>query len=421
MIPQKMICLMLPVIVALPLRLAAQPMDDNLRLQQVLMLSRHNLRAPLADNGSVLEQSTRKLWPQWEVPGGHLTVKGGVLEVYMGHYTREWLVQQGLAKKSACPAPGDVFVYANSLQRTVATAQFFITGAFPGCDITVTHQRQMGSMDPTFNPVVVDDSETFNRAALTAMRMAAEKLQLRAAYQRLETIIDYKNAVACEGKKECSLSGDVQNRFSADIGKEPGVSGPLKVGNSLVDAFTLQYYQGFPAEQIAWGQIKTPEQWRELSAIKNGYQDALFTSPLVAREVAAPLLAYIRKSMIDQHKINAPKVTLMVGHDSNVASLLSTLDVKAYDLPEQNERTPIGGMIVFERWHDAKNNKDLMKVEYVYQSTGQLRDAEPLSMENPPKRVTLQMNACSADANGYCAWDMFVQVLKRAQKETTRP
>ncbi|WP_205627234.1 bifunctional glucose-1-phosphatase/inositol phosphatase [Herbaspirillum rhizosphaerae] len=421
MIPSKMICLMLPAILALPSGLSAQPSDGNLQLQQVLMLSRHNLRAPLSDNGSVLDQSTRKRWPQWEVQGGYLTAKGGVLAVYMGHYTREWLVQQGLAKKSECPTPDDVFVYANSLQRTVATAQFFVAGAFPGCDIAVTHQPRMGTMDPTFNPVVVNDSATFNQAALAAMQKVEADLHLKPAYQRLEKIISYKDSAACEGKKDCSLSGGMQNKFSADIGKEPSVSGPLKVGNSMMDAFTLQYYQGFPAEQIAWGEIKTPEQWRELSAIKNGYQDALFASPLVAREVAAPLLAYIRKSMTEQNRGSAPKVTLMVGHDSNVASLLSTLDFKAYDLPEQNEKTPIGGMIVFERWRDANNNKDLMKVEYVYQSTSQLRDAQPLSMANPPKRVTLQMNACPTDAKGYCAWDTFVQVLNGAQKGAAGP
>ena len=44
--------------------------------------------------GSVLEQSTAKAWPQWDVPGGQLTTKGGVLEVYMGHYMREWLAQR---------------------------------------------------------------------------------------------------------------------------------------------------------------------------------------------------------------------------------------------------------------------------------------------------------------------------------------
>ena len=398
--------------------ISAYAADDDYQLEQVLMMSRHNLRAPLADNGSVLAQSSKKAWPKWDVPGGQLTTKGGVLEVYMGRYTREWLAQQGVLKGDVCPTTDDVYAYANSLQRTVATAQFFITGAFPGCDIPVSHQDEMGTMDPVFNPVITDGSEAFNKQALTAMNAAGEKLALKPAFQRLEKIIDYKSAPACEGKKQCDLSSDNQNKFSAENGKEPNVSGPLKVGNSLVDAFTLQYYEGMPLDQVAWGQIKTPEQWKELSAIKNGYQDALFTSPEVARDVAVPLVDYIRSMLVDEDKARAPKVTLMVGHDSNIASLLTALDFKPYTLPEQNERTPIGGMIQFQRWHDKKNDRELVKVEYVYQSTSQLRDATPLSLDTPPKRVTLQMNGCQTDANGFCPWDQFTQVLNKAIQGT---
>lgn len=407
----------LSVLAALPVGTVALAADSDMQLQQVLMLSRHNLRAPLADNGSVLEQSTKKSWPQWDVPGGQLTTKGGVLEVYMGNYTRQWLAQQGLVKNGSCPDSNNVFVYTNSLQRTVATAQFFVNGAFPGCDVAVTHQDEMGTMDPIFNPVITDGSEAFNKKALAAMAAANEKLSLKPAFQRLEKIVDYKASPACNNKKQCDLSSG-QNTFSAENGKEPNVSGPLKVGNSLMDAFTLQYYEGFPLDQVAWGQIKTPEQWKELSAIKNGYQDALFTSPDVSREVAAPLVDYIRSQLVDQDKANAPKVTLMVGHDSNIASLLSALQVKPYDLPDTYEKTPIGGQVVFERWHDAKNDKDLLKVDYVYQSADQLRNADVLSLKNPPKRVTLQLAGCETDANGYCSWDQFSQVLNSALQGT---
>ena len=62
----------------------AQTAPEGYQLQQVLIMSRHNLRAPLANNGSVLEQSTPEKWPEWDVPGGQLTTKGGVLEGYMG-------------------------------------------------------------------------------------------------------------------------------------------------------------------------------------------------------------------------------------------------------------------------------------------------------------------------------------------------
>ena len=78
-------------IVLLASNAQAQTVPEGYQLQQVLMMSRHNLRAPLANNGSVLEQSTPNKWPEWDVPGGQLTTKGGVLEVYMGHYMREWL------------------------------------------------------------------------------------------------------------------------------------------------------------------------------------------------------------------------------------------------------------------------------------------------------------------------------------------
>ena len=392
----------------------AQTVPEGYHLQQVLIVSRHNLRAPLANNGSVLEQSTPKSWPEWDVPGGQLTTKGGVLEVYMGHYMREWLAQQGMVTTGECPPEQSVYAYANSLQRTVATAQYFITGAFPGCDVPVHHQQAMGTMDPTFNPVITDDSEAFNQAAVKAMADERAKMHLDDSYRLLEEIADYKASPACKEKGVCSLSG-AKDSFSAPYQKEPGVSGPLKVGNSLVDAFTLQYYEGFPLDEVAWGGIKTDQQWRVLSQLKNGYQDSLFTSPAVARNVAAPLVRYIDKTLVAEQG-KAAKITLLVGHDSNIASLLMALDFKPYQLHDQYERTPIGGKIIFQRWHDGKGNRDLMKIEYLYQSSKQLRDATPLTLQAPPQRVTLELKGCPVDGEGFCPVDKFNAVLNDAAR-----
>ncbi|HAX1720403.1 TPA: bifunctional glucose-1-phosphatase/inositol phosphatase [Escherichia coli] len=401
-------------IVLLASNAQAQTVPEGYQLQQVLMMSRHNLRAPLANNGSVLEQSTPNKWPEWDVPGGQLTTKGGVLEVYMGHYMREWLAEQGMVKSGECPPPYAVYAYANSLQRTVATAQFFITGAFPGCDIPVHHQEKMGTMDPTFNPVITDDSAAFSEQAVAAMEKELSKLQLTDSYQLLEKIVNYKDSPACKEKQQCSLV-DGKNTFSAKYQQEPGVSGPLKVGNSLVDAFTLQYYEGFPMDQVAWGEIKSDQQWKVLSKLKNGYQDSLFTSPEVARNVAKPLVSYIDKALVTD-RTSAPKITVLVGHDSNIASLLTALDFKPYQLHDQNERTPIGGKIVFQRWHDSKANRDLMKIEYVYQSAEQLRNADALTLQAPAQRVTLELSGCPIDADGFCPMDKFDSVLNEAVK-----
>ncbi|KDW50309.1 glucose-1-phosphatase [Escherichia coli 2-210-07_S1_C3] len=406
-------------IVLLASNAQAQTVPEGYQLQQVLMMSRHNLRAPLANNGSVLEQSTPNKWPEWDVPGGQLTTKGGVLEVYMGHYMREWLAEQGMVKSGECPPPYTVYAYANSLQRTVATAQFFITGAFPGCDIPVHHQEKMGTMDPTFNPVITDDSAAFSEQAVAAMEKELSKLQLTDSYQLLEKIVNYKDSPACKEKQQCSLV-DGKNTFSAKYQQEPGVSGPLKVGNSLVDAFTLQYYEGFPMDQVAWGEIKSDQQWKVLSKLKNGYQDSLFTSPEVARNVAKPLVSYIDKALVTD-RASAPKITVLVGHDSNIASLLTALDFKPYQLHDQNERTPIGGKIVFQRWHDSKANRDLMKIEYVYQSAEQLRNADALTLQAPAQRVTLELSGCPIDADGFCPMDKFDSVLNKAEKKQKPP
>ena len=410
---KKIIALALSSVCCIPALASAQTAPEGYQLQQVLLMSRHNLRAPLANNGSVLEQSTAQQWPEWDVPGGQLTTKGGVLEVYMGHYFREWLADQGLVKNGECPTAHRVYAYANSLQRTVATAQFFITGAFPGCDIPVHHQEKMGTMDPTFNPVITNTSPEFQQAAIKAMETQREHSQLDESYRLLEAVTGYEDSPACKEKQVCDLTA-AKDTFSAKPTEEPGVSGPLKVGNSLVDAFTLQYYEGFPMDEVAWGQIKTDKQWSVLSKLKNTYQDTLFTSPEVARNVSAPLVKYIQKSLVAEKQ--GPTITVLVGHDSNIASLLTALDFRPYQLPHQYERTPIGGKIMFQRWHDTKANRDLMKVEYVYQSSQQLRDATPLNLESPPQRVTLQLNGCPTDSDGFCPWDKFTGVLEEAVK-----
>lgn len=135
----------------------------------------------------------------------------------------------------------------------------------------------------------------------------------------------------------------------------------------------------------------------------------------MARNVAKPLVSYIDKAL-DTDRTSAPKITVLVGHDSNIASLLTALDFKPYQLHDQNERTPIGGKIVFQRWHDSKANRDLMKIEYVYQSAEQLRNADALTLQAPAQRVTLELSGCPIDANGFCPMDKFDSVLNEAVK-----
>ena len=107
------------------------------------------------------------------------------------------------------------------------------------------------------------------------------------------------------------------------------------------------------------------------------------------------------------------KVTVLVGHDSNIVAMLKALNFKDYKLKDQVESTPIGGKVFFEVWKDKKTGEKKVKVEYVYQSMDQIRNTEKLTKANPPKHAVLEMKNCKVDKDGYCPYSKFMNELKK--------
>ncbi|EKT4075371.1 bifunctional glucose-1-phosphatase/inositol phosphatase [Stenotrophomonas maltophilia] len=369
---------------------APAPMDGD-QLKQVVLLSRHNLRAPVVASGA-LANATPEAWPRWEVAPGELTTKGGVLEVYMGRYIAQWLRQAQLLPVSGCPQEDDFHAYANSLQRTQATAQFFVAGAFPGCHVSVEQRMPLGLMDPLFDPVIHNGDTTFRTRALESMQRALAAADLAPALSVVEEITRYPQSAACKGHSDCHLAL-ADTTFSTEPGKEPRASGSLALASGLVDALLMEHYQGSDIPREGWGRLTTEAQWQALAQIRNRYQDILFGTPEVARDVAAPLLTRVNALFDDPA---SPKVTLLVGHDSNIGSVLAALGISDYSLPGQYEKTPIGGLLQFERWRDRHSGVERIRLAYVYPTTAQLRDALPLANAQPPGRVVLRVPGCAA-------------------------
>ena len=99
---------------------------DGFDLQQVVILSRHNIRSPLSGKGSVLDTLTPYTWFNWSSSPSSLSLRGGTLEE-MGQYFRKWLEKEELFPEDYRPEADEVRIYANSKQRTIATANFFKT------------------------------------------------------------------------------------------------------------------------------------------------------------------------------------------------------------------------------------------------------------------------------------------------------
>ncbi|WP_295557605.1 bifunctional glucose-1-phosphatase/inositol phosphatase [uncultured Stenotrophomonas sp.] len=405
-LPLRFLLLALALGMSTATAMAAPAADEQ--LEQVILLSRHNLRAPVVASGA-LANATPETWPHWEVAPGELTTKGGVLEVYTGRYMGQWLRQAQLLPATGCPRPGDFHAHANSLQRTQATAQFFVAGAFPGCHVAIEQRMPLGTMDPLFNPVIHNEDTAFRERALSAMRQALAASDLTPALTVVEQITRYPQSAACTGRSECHLAL-AETTFSAEPGKEPRASGSLALASGLVDALLMEHYQGSGIPREGWGRLNNEAQWQALAQIRNRYQDILFGTPEVARDVAAPLLEQVSELLEDPA---SPKVTLLVGHDSNIGSVLAALGVADYTLPGQYEKTPIGGLLQFERWRERRSGVERFRLSYVYPTTAQLRDAQPLTKAQPPGRVALSLPGC--DGQG-CSSAQFQQLLRRARR-----
>ncbi|CAB3257437.1 unnamed protein product [Arctia plantaginis] len=374
---------------------------QNLKIEQVLILSRHNVRTPLSQN---LHEFTPKPWPNWKEKSGYLTAKGALLEGFMGEFFSSWLIQEGvLAKK--CPDEKSFYVYANIAQRTMASADAFISKAFPLCNITI-HHTTAAQKDPIFNPVIHNASKTFKIEAVEQMQTLLNSFHFQTSEECLENILDYKASNYCLTKQKCDLVND-KNKIFVNVGFKPNVEGPLKVSKSVIDSFIMENYEGLPIDEVAWGRLKTNDDWNLIMELSKGYHNVIFNTSIVAEDLARPLLTFIKDLLINRQY----KVTLLMGHDANIYTVLKSLRVKPYVLNDQYEKAPAGGKIVFQKWMDKISSERYLRIDYVYQTTKQMREGKSLSMINPPDFTLLELEGCEIDANGFCPWNDFVNIL----------
>ena len=380
----------------------SEAFKNQYKLKEVVILSRHNIRSSLSVNGSVLQKMTPHQWIKWSAAPSELTLRGGALETIMGQFFRKWTVNEGLFTENAVPTVDEVNFYANSMQRTIATAQYFSSGFMPVANLHINHRFTPSKMDPVFFPALTKNSEAFKAQALQEIAAMGGKKGivginegLKDSYQLIEKVLDLKRSPACQSGEVCAFD-DYNTQLKLEKGDEPNMKGSLKLANSASDAFILQYYEEADPVQAAFGQKLSNADWEKIAKVKDVYGDVLFTAPIVAVNVAHPLLVYMKDELNAKNR----KFTFLCGHDSNIASVNAALEVEEYSLPQSIEKkTPIGSKLVFEKWVD-KAGKEFVAVNIVYQTTEQLRNVSLLNLENPPVVFSLNLKGLQANADG---------------------
>lgn len=366
-------------------------------LKEVVVMSRHNIRSPLSSGGAAYMRVTPHEWFAWTSPSSQLSLRGGVLETEMGQFFRKWLVGEGLLPDNYRPEGDEVLFYANSRQRTFATAKYFSAGFLPFANVEITHKYDEDKMDPMFTTQFTKMNDAYRQQILAEMESMhggpqAWMASMQPTLTLMEEVIDMAQSPA-------ALNGDTvhfrydDTQFKLEKGDEPKMTGGYKLANSVADALVLQCYES--ESMTAFGHELTIDQWREICAVKEVYDGLLFTSHSAAVNLAYPLVSRIREELHNEGR----KFMFFCGHDSNLASIGAAL---RFVYPETEQafelHTPIGSKLVFEKWSDG--TEDYVAINLVYQSVSQLQGLKLLSTDVPPMVLPVTIDGLAANSDG---------------------
>ena len=366
------------------------------QLKEVVVMSRHNIRSPLTSGGAAHTRVTPHQWFAWTSPSSQLSLRGGVLETEMGQFFRKWLVGEGLLPDNYRPEGSEVLFYANSRQRTFATAKYFSAGFLPFANVEIQHKYFEDKMDPVFTPKFTKMNAKYRQQILDEMQTIhggpqAWMQSVQPTLTMMEDILDMAHSPAAKNDTTHFRYDDTQ--FVLEKGDEPKMKGGYKLANSVADALVLQCYES--ESMTAFGHQLTEKQWRDICAVKEVYDALLFTTHSAAVNLAYPLVSRIREEL---HHIGR-KFTFLCGHDSNLASIGAALKLRYPETEQALElHTPIGSKLVFEKWSDG--TEEYVAINLVYQRVGQLQNRTLLSTDEPPMVKPVTIDGLTPNSDG---------------------
>jgi len=410
----------------------APPQTPPAELKFVLILSRHGIRPPLQPT-STLNQFSTNPWPEWEVPLGELTPHGAIAMQQMGQYLRLRYVEDGLLAPGGCPAPGELYLYADTDHRNIDSTRATFAGFAPNCghlNIDMMAPPPSDLRDPLFNAVP---------GTFAPPPAAASEAALRAALHATPEI-----ALTARGNPELNelakiLAPDPVHQPAKPILKQPlsfspatwGVAahGPLPTASNLIEDLELEFVDAKPLSQVGWGRVGATDEAAEATLQRllplhiKAFGLGLRT-PLYARAQGSSLLAHLlatlrQASITDASSTNPRPLALgpwpspvkpigptgshfvyLSAHDSNLFALAGMLNLH-WRADTRTDDTPPDSQLAFELWQrpgtTGASEKDFdIRIVYRAQTLKQLRTAETLSLENPPAEVELTPTGCVA-------------------------
>ncbi|MGP8253871.1 MAG: histidine-type phosphatase [Terracidiphilus sp.] len=399
------------------------------KLQYVIYLSRHGVRSPTG-KAEQYGKFSASAWPEWPVQPGYLTPHGYDLIKLFGAYDRIKLVDDGLLAPAGCDDATHVTILADSDQRTRETGKALAEGLMPGCGVE-THALAEGTHDPLFHGMSASEAHLDPALAIAAIggRIGGDPNNLAQAYRPQLAALD-KILAGC-GKVPATNAARM-SLFDIPAVLQPGKGehavefrSPLATASTLSENLLLEYTQRMSGTELGWGCLDEAS-LREAMELHDAEEDYADRTPVIARMHASNLLDRIVRA-IDQSATGKPvagapgkpddKVLLLVGHDTNIATVAGVLGLD-WIIDGRRNDTPPGGALLFELWRAAGGGYSV-RVYYTAQTLSQMREATPLTAANPPVRVPVFVPGCGAvagtgTAGSACSLEGFEATVRRS-------
>lgn len=381
---------------------AQQPaLPHGLKLERVALLMRHGVRAPTKGEPVAASQP----WPAWAVDVAHMTPHGESAIRLIAAFDRANWRAAGLLPANGC-AP--VRVIADNGQRTTLTGRIYADVLAGGCPAgTVTGWP--GDVDILFAPIGTAGVTYDARIADRAAHAMAGSGGVAGEERRHEAQIGLLGRIICTPYSvDCDVARTPSRLAPAERDKRPRMTGALAHASGAAQAMMLQYMDGWPMEKVGWGRV-TPADFAKLSALRSSVFRIVARPPYVARANSARLGPLMADAL---GGAGAPRVTAVIGHDTNIASLAGLLGLH-WRVPGLADDDPVpGGAIVFEKLVDAKG-RGYVRALYRSQTLEQIRRLTPLTISAPYVHV-MPMKGCRArNVRGLCSASQFREALLR--------
>jgi 4-phytase / acid phosphatase len=136
-----------------------------------------------------------------------------------------------------------------------------------------------------------------------------------------------QSVLKCCAPAGCRASGAavlcaLRDLSTAIVGSDDRIrlSGPIAIGSTAAEIILLEYAQGLPAQEVAWGRAASPEAMRPLWRLHTLQFDLMQRTPYLAARQASAMVERVIATMRDSIEKNGiarssvrRKLTLFVG------------------------------------------------------------------------------------------------------------